>query len=94
MAATLSMRVGAARPRDAQGGAFRTKSCWRASGKYAENIPNYEVKPLLDCKERDLQDDSKGLILVATVGKINQKDKESGDRRVFQTGFDNADNSL
>lgn len=65
-----------------------------SSGKYSENIPNFEVKPLLDCKERDLQDDSKGLILVATVGKINQKDKESGDRRVFQTGFDNADNSL
>lgn len=63
-------------------------------GKYANNIPNYDVKPLLDCKERDLQDDRKGLILIATVGKINQKDKEEGDRRVFQTGFDNADNSL
>lgn len=65
-----------------------------SSGKYAENIPNYEVKPLLDCKERDLKDSAKGLILIATVGKINQKDKEAGDRRIFQTGLDNADNSL
>ena len=65
-----------------------------STGKYADNIPNFNVKPLLDCKERDLQDDKKGLILIATVGKINQKDKEEGDRRVFQTGFDNADHSL
>ena len=65
-----------------------------SNGKYAENIPNYDVKPLLDCKERDLSDDKKGLLLIATVGKINQKDKEDGDRRVFQTGFDNADTSL
>lgn len=65
-----------------------------STGKYSENIPNYEVKPLLDCKERDLQDDKKGLLLIATVGKINQKDKEAGDRRIFQTGFDNADSSL
>lgn len=65
-----------------------------SNGKYAENIPNYDVKPLLDCKERDLQDDKRGIILIATVGKINQKDKEEGDRHVFQTGFDNADSSL
>ena len=65
-----------------------------SNGKYAENIPNFDVKPLLTCKERDLQDDKKGLILIATVGKINQKDKEDGDRHVFQTGFDNADSSL
>lgn len=65
-----------------------------SSGKYADNIPNYDVKPLLDCKERDLQDDKRGLLLIATVGKINQKDKEAGDRRIFQTGLDNADNSL
>lgn len=65
-----------------------------SNGKYVDNIPNYDVKPLLDCKEKDLQDDKRGLILIATVGKINQKDKEEGDRRVFQTGFDNADDSL
>lgn len=65
-----------------------------SNGKYAENIPNFEVKPLLDCKERNLLDDKKGLLLIATVGKINQKDKEYGDRRVFQTGLDNADSSL
>ena len=64
------------------------------TGKYVDNIPNYLVKPLLDCKESDLLDDAQGLLLIATVGKINQKDKEGGDRRVFQTGIDNANNSL
>lgn len=64
------------------------------TGKYVDNIPNYSVKPLLDCKEIDLLDDAQGLLLIATVGKINQKDKEGGDRRVFQTGIDNANSSL
>ncbi|ROR28506.1 type III restriction enzyme [Mobilisporobacter senegalensis] len=65
-----------------------------ANGKYAENITEYVVKPLLDCKEQDILDDEKGIILVATVGKFNQKDKENGDRRIFKTGFDNANQSL
>lgn len=64
------------------------------SGKYVENIPDFLAKPLLECRERDLLDDTKGLLLIATVGKINQKDKADGDRRVFQTGIDNANNSL
>lgn len=64
------------------------------TGKYADNIPDYLVKPLLDCQEADLLDDAQGLLLIATVGKINQKDKEGGDRRVFQTGIDNANSSL
>ena len=65
-----------------------------SNGKYADNIPSYAIKPLLDCKGRDILDDSKGLILVATVGKFNQKDKEDGDRKIFQTGLDEASESL
>ena len=64
------------------------------SGKYAENIPDYIVKPLLECSENDILDDEKGLILVATVGKFNQKDKEGGDRKIFKLGLDNANQSL
>lgn len=63
-------------------------------GKYAENIPDYIVKPLLECDEYNILDDTKGLILVATVGKFNQKDKESGDRKIFKLGLDNANQSL
>lgn len=64
-----------------------------SNGKYADNIPNYSVKPLLDCKELDIID-SKALLLIATVGKFNQKDKADGDRRIFQTNLDSADISL
>lgn len=64
-----------------------------SNGKYSENIPNYVVKPLLDCKEIDIIN-SQALLLMATVGKFNQKDKADGDRRIFQTNLDSADISL
>ncbi|MBQ3061547.1 MAG: DEAD/DEAH box helicase family protein [Lachnospiraceae bacterium] len=65
-----------------------------SNGKYVDNIPSYVVKPLLECKSQDVLDDAKGLVLVATVGKFNQKDKEAGDRKIFQTGLDEASESL
>jgi type III restriction enzyme len=65
-----------------------------ASGKYSDLVGGFEVKPLLDCKPSDVEDGSRGLILVATVGKFNQKDKEQGDRKIFQVGLDVAEESL
>lgn len=65
-----------------------------ADGKYSELLGGYDVKPLLECKPADVENSSKGLVLVATVGKFNQKDKEEGDRKVFKVGFDDADKSL
>jgi type III restriction enzyme len=65
-----------------------------ASGKYADLVGGFDVKPLLDCKLNDVEDSSRGLILVATVGKFNQKDKEHGDRKIFKVGLDIADRSL
>jgi len=65
-----------------------------ANGKYSSLVGGFNVKPLLDCKPTDVEDSSQGLILVATVGKFNQKDKEQGDRKIFQVGLDVADKSL
>lgn len=65
-----------------------------ANGKYADLVGGFDVKPLLDCKPADVENGSRGLILVATVGKFNQKDKEQGDRKIFQVGLDVADQSL
>jgi len=65
-----------------------------ANGKYSSLIGGFDVKPLLDCKPSDVEDSSRGLILVATVGKFNQKDKEQGDRRIFKVGLDVATESL
>jgi type III restriction enzyme len=64
------------------------------AGKYTPLIGGYNVKPLLDCKPVDVEDSSRGLILVATTGKFNQKDKESGDRKIFRVGLDSAEDSL
>lgn len=65
-----------------------------ATGKYAPLVSSYSVKPLLDCTARDIDDTSKGLLLVATVGKFNQKDKGEGDRKIFRVQFDTAEDSL
>lgn len=65
-----------------------------STGKYAELLGGFEVKPLLDCKQSDVEDFSRGLVLVATVGKFNQKEKETGDRKIFRVGWDVADESL
>lgn len=65
-----------------------------ATGKYAELVSGYTVKPLMDCKRSDIENPSSGLILVATVGKFNQKDKEQGDRKVYQLALDLDDVTL
>ncbi len=65
-----------------------------ASGKYADLIGGFDVKPLLECNSADVENSARGLILVATVGKFNQKDKEKGDRKIFQVGLDVASESL
>lgn len=64
------------------------------SGKYAPLVASYEVKPLLECTPADIKKADEGLLLVATVGKFNQKDKEAGDRRIYKVGLDNAAASL
>lgn len=63
-------------------------------GKYAEFLPNFTVLPLLACTPSNVEDGEKALLLVATVGKFNQKDMEKGDRMVYQVNLDNADVSL
>jgi type III restriction enzyme len=65
-----------------------------STGKYSELVSGFNVKPLMDCKQTDIEKSSTGLVLVATVGKFNQKDKEEGDRKIYQLALDNAESSL
>ncbi len=65
-----------------------------STGKYAELVSGFSVKPLMDCTHSDIENPSSGLLLVATVGKFNQKDKEEGGRKVYQLALDNAEISL
>lgn len=65
-----------------------------STGKYAENIPGFNVKPLLELAPSHMEDAATPLLLLATVGKIARRDVEAGDRRVFQVQLDLADESL
>ncbi|MFZ1746161.1 MAG: DEAD/DEAH box helicase family protein [Nitrospirales bacterium] len=63
-------------------------------GKYADLVSEFVVKPLTECQQSDIEDPSSGLILVATVGKFNQRDKEEGDRKIYQVALDFGETSL
>jgi type III restriction enzyme len=65
-----------------------------STGKYAELVSNFNVKPLMDCRQFDIENSNAGLILIATVGKFNQRDKEEGDRKIYQLSLDSAESSL
>jgi type III restriction enzyme len=65
-----------------------------STGKYADLVQRFDVKPLLDCKPEDVAGSNRGLMLVATVAKFNQRDREQGDRKVFQTQLDVSNTSL
>ena len=65
-----------------------------STGKYSQFIPNFNVLPLLDCKQTHIEDSSQAFLLVATVGKFNQRDMDKGDRMIYQQCLDNADISL
>lgn len=65
-----------------------------ATGKYSHLLGSYDIKPLLECIPSDVENSAHGLILVATVAKFNQKDKDQGDRRIFKVGLDMAEQSL
>jgi type III restriction enzyme len=65
-----------------------------ATGKYAGLVGGFDVKPLLDCRPADISNSGRGLLLVATVGKFNQRSKEEGDRKIFHLRLDSADRSL
>lgn len=65
-----------------------------SSGKYADLLGGYQVKALLDCTATDVEDSGTGLLLVATVGKFNQKDKGKGDRKIFKVALDIAEQPL
>lgn len=63
-------------------------------GKYSDLLPGFEVHPLLDCTLEEIESGDKPLLLIATVGKFNQKDMDKGDRMVYKVNLDNADMSL
>lgn len=65
-----------------------------ASGKYADNITGFNVKPLLELAPSHIEDGDTPLLLVATVGKFARQEDEASGRRIFQVQLDLASESL
>jgi type III restriction enzyme len=65
-----------------------------STGKYSSLVGEFDIKPLLECTPEAVADSSRGLLLIATVGRFNQRDKEEGDRRIFRVRLDVAEQSL
>lgn len=65
-----------------------------SSGKYADNLPGFNVKPLLQLAPSDIEDQAVPLMLVATVAKFAIEDSDSGERKVFEAQLDLASDSL
>ncbi|CAA2100552.1 hypothetical protein MBUL_00729 [Methylobacterium bullatum] len=65
-----------------------------AHGRYADNVPGFVTKPLLEVAPSDIEDAATPLLLVATVGKFAQRDQNDSDLRIYQAQLDLADESL
>lgn len=64
-----------------------------SGGKYADNLPGFVVKPLLELAPADLETPDP-LLLIATVAKFAREEDDGQDRRIFQAQFDLASQSL
>ncbi len=65
------------------------------SGKYRHLLSGYEdVRLLAEYTASDAEDESLALIYLATVGTFNQKSKDKGSLKLFQSDIDNADKSI
>lgn len=65
-----------------------------SSGRYADKLPGFTVKPLLQVAPSDVEDTEQGLLLVATVAKFAVEDEGGSDRKIFEAQLDLASESL
>jgi len=64
------------------------------AGKYRHLLAGYEdVRLLADYDRSDVEDESLALIYLATVGTFNQRSKDKGSLKLFQSDIDNAPQS-
>ncbi|WP_324827833.1 DEAD/DEAH box helicase family protein [Qipengyuania zhejiangensis] len=63
-------------------------------GKYADNLSNFQVLPLLEASSDQIQNADVPLLLVATVGKFAVEDAAADDRKVYRAQLDLAHESL
>ena len=64
-----------------------------AGGKYHHLLGVSQLSYLAQYDPQDVRDANEPLIYFATVGTFNQKDKEKGERLIFKSEIDTADDS-
>jgi type III restriction enzyme len=62
-------------------------------GKYNHILGDFAVRALSEYDVIEVRESALPLVYFATVGTFNQKDKENGDRLIFRTDIDTADQS-
>lgn len=65
-----------------------------SSGKYADNLSDFNIVPLLEVAPDHLSSADTPILLVATVGKFAVEDSSSEDRKVYRAQLDLAEESL
>lgn len=65
-----------------------------SSGRYADKLPNFSIKPLLQVAPSDIENTDQGLLLIATVAKFAVEAEGGSDRKVFEAQLDLASESL
>jgi type III restriction enzyme len=64
------------------------------NGRYRHLLTGYEdVRLLADYSRSDVEDEALALVYLATVGTFNQRSKDKGSLKLFQSDIDNADRS-
>ncbi len=62
-------------------------------GKYRHLLSRYRIRLLGEYDASEVEDADLALMYIATVGTFNQKDKDAGKLKLFQSEIDNADRS-
>lgn len=72
----------------------QTRKNFEAGGKYAHLLDSFVVTSLSELDQAVINDATTPVIVMATVGTFNQKDKQDGTLRVHKVDDDKADDSL
>lgn len=59
-------------------------------GLYHSLLDDFQVRLLADYDDSEVSESPSSFLYFGTVGLINQKDKEKGDRRIFRSSIDDA----
>lgn len=72
---------------------FQSYANLQDGGKYRHLLREYEVRLLTDFDATEVEDPTRSFMFFAPVGTFNQKDMELGDRKIYRSDIDTAEQS-